>query len=197
MLGRGWRSEVLTVFTCETDQQLLVDFGWANLVPSSGQNNWFSPEKQNMKEIKIKRTPYFFNIHTFLWTKILLAFGYYEFFGGGIKTIELFKLLLTFQGKGFLSILWCLSFLSWKWTDTNVKKLSSYALNIICRHMQRSWPSVFMLSSIEIIFKTNILIGVGENRNHSSVPPSLIVVGNIYSAIFFFSFILIYLFIGV
>lgn len=63
--------------------------------------------------------------------------------------------------------------------------------------MQRSWPSVFMLSSIEIIFKTNILIGVGENRNHSSVPPSLIVVGNIYSAIFFFSFILIYLFIGV
>ena len=124
MLGRGWRSEVLTVFTCETDQQLLVDFGWANLVPSSGQNNWFSPEKQNMKEIKIKRTPYFFNIHTFLWTKILLAFGYYEFFGGGIKTIELFKLLLTFQGKGFLSILWCLSFLSWKWTDT--KLISSW-----------------------------------------------------------------------
>ena len=54
-----------------------------------------------------------------------------------------------------------------------------------------------MLSSIEIIFKTNILIGVGESRNHSSVPPSLIVVGNIYSAIFLSSFILIYLFIGV
>ena len=31
----------------------------------------------------------------------------------------------------------------------------------------------------------NILIGVGESRNYSSVPSIVIVVGNIYSAIFF------------
>lgn len=51
---------------------------------------------------------------------------------------------------------------------------------------ERSWPSVFSLSSVEIIFKTNILIGrVGESRNYSSVCPILILVEDIYSAVCF------------
>lgn len=52
--------------------------------------------------------------------------------------------------------------------------------------MQRSWPSVFTLSSIEIIFKSNILVGgVGESTNYNSVCPILRVVEDIYSVISF------------
>lgn len=115
----------LTVFTCETDQQMLVDCEWANFVPSSVQNSWFSPEKQ--KWIKNKRIPHFFNLYKFLWTGTImnLLANYYEKenlgVGNGNNEVRLLKSLLVFHGGSLKNIMMTF-ILSWEINRTQMLK---------------------------------------------------------------------------